>query len=69
MVTLARQLERTENELADVRELVSVDDPELAEEARREVVRLEAAVPELEQRLKPLLSPRDPLQFSSCSLR
>ena len=61
MVALARQLERTENELADARELVSVDDPELAEEARREVARLEAAVPELEQRLKPLLSPRDPL--------
>ena len=61
MVALARQLERTENELAEVRELVSVDDPELAEEARRELARLEARVPDLEQRLKPLLSPRDPL--------
>ena len=61
IVLLARQLERTENELADARELVSVDDPELAEEARREVVRLEAEGPRLEQALKPLLSPRDPL--------
>jgi len=61
IVSLARQLERTENELADVRGLVSVDDPELADEAKREVVRLEADVPRLEQALKPLLSPRDPL--------
>jgi peptide chain release factor 1 len=60
-VALARQLERTENELADVRGLVSVDDPELAEEAKREIVRLEAEVPRLEQALTPLLSPRDPL--------
>ena len=61
IVALARQLERTENELADARELVLVDDPELAEEARREVARLEADGPRLEQALKPLLSPRDPL--------
>ncbi|HEU4629544.1 MAG TPA: peptide chain release factor 1 [Gemmatimonadaceae bacterium] len=61
VVALARQLERCENELADARELVSVDDPELAEEARREVARLEGTVPRLEQALKPLLSPRDPL--------
>ena len=61
IVSLARQLERTENELADVRGLVSIDDPELADEAKREVVRLEADVPRLEQALKPLLSPRDPL--------
>ena len=61
IVELAHQLERCENELADVRELVSVDDPELAAEARHEVDRLEEAVPRLEQALKPLLSPRDPL--------
>jgi peptide chain release factor 1 len=61
IVALARRLDRCENELADARELVSVDDAELAEEARREVGRLEAELPRLEQALKPLLSPRDPL--------
>jgi peptide chain release factor 1 len=61
IVALARQLERCENELADARELVSVDDPELADEARHEVARLEGDLPRLEQALKPLLSPRDPL--------
>ena len=55
-------LRKTEDELAQVRELVSVDDPEMAAEARAEVSRLEEAVPRLEQQLKPLLIPRDPLE-------
>ncbi len=59
---LAEKLRRTENELADARELVSVDDPEMAAEARAEVERLEQAVPEMERALKPLLIPRDPLE-------
>ena len=61
MVELAARLSKVENELAEARELVSVEDPELADEARQEVVRLEAEVPALEERLKPLLIPRDPL--------
>ena len=61
LVELAQRLERTENELADARELVSVDDEELADEARREVALLEAEIPRLEQALVPLLIPRDPL--------
>ena len=61
VVQAARRLERCENELADARELVLVDDPELAEEARREVDRLEEELPALEASLLPLLIPRDPL--------
>jgi peptide chain release factor 1 len=58
---LAAQLHKTENELADARELVLVDDPEMAAEAAREVEHLEASVTDLEARLKPALLPHDPL--------
>jgi peptide chain release factor 1 len=58
---LAAQLEKSENELADARELVLIDDPEMAAEAAREVERLEATIAELEARLKPALLPHDPL--------
>jgi len=58
---LAAQLQKTENELADARELVLVDDPEMAAEAAREVEQLETTVAALEARLKPALLPHDPL--------
>lgn len=58
---LAGRLEKVELELAEARELEGVDDIELAEEAGREVQRLEAELESLESRLKPLLMPRDPL--------
>jgi peptide chain release factor 1 len=58
---LAAQLEKSENELADARELVLIDDPEMAAEAAREVERLEARIAELEKQLKPALLPHDPL--------
>ena len=58
---MAAQLQKTENELADARELVLVDDPEMAAEAAREVEHLMASVTELEARLKPALLPHDPL--------
>ena len=59
---LAAQLERQENELAEARELVSVvDDPEMAEEAAREVASLEERIAQLEVKLKPALLPHDPL--------
>ena len=61
VVARAGRLEQTENELAESRELVSADDPELAEMARQDVERLEAEVPRLELALKPLLVPPDPL--------
>ena len=59
---MAARLRKTEDELAQVRELVSVDDPELAAEARAEMSRLEEEVSRMEKRLKPLLIPRDPLE-------
>jgi peptide chain release factor 1 len=59
---VAARLRKTEDELAQVRELVSVEDPELAAEARAETSRLEAEISRIEQRLKPLLIPRDPLE-------
>ena len=61
IVEMARRLQKYENELAEVRELVSTDDPDMAEEARREQARLESSIEALEQELKPALIPRDPL--------
>ena len=58
---MAAQLQKTESELADARELVLVDDPEMAAEAAREVEQLETSVTNLEARLKPALLPHDPL--------
>jgi len=61
VVELAARLRKSEDELAQVRELVSVDDPELAAEARAELTRLESAIADLEARITPALLPRDPL--------
>jgi peptide chain release factor 1 len=61
LVALAARLEKSEDELAQARELVSVDDPDLAAEAEAEVARLEPAIAEMEDALKPLLVPHDPL--------
>jgi peptide chain release factor 1 len=58
---LAAQLEKSENELADARELVLVDDPEMATEAAHEVAQLQRTIADLEARLKPALLPHDPL--------
>jgi len=61
VVALATELQKNEDELAQVRELVSVDDPEMAAEARSELGRLEQTITRLEASLLPLLLPRDPL--------
>jgi len=61
VVDLAKRLEKLDNELAQARELVVVDDEEMAAEARAEVVRVEQASADIERRLKPLLVPPDPL--------
>jgi peptide chain release factor 1 len=61
VVELAARLRKFEDELAQVRELVLVDDPEMAEEARAEQARLEEAITVTEEQLKPLVIPRDPL--------
>ena len=58
---MAARLQKTENELADARELVLVDDPEMSAEAAHEVGRLETSIADLEARLKPALLPHDPL--------
>jgi peptide chain release factor 1 len=61
VVALAKRLEKLDDELAQARELVVVDDAELAAEARSEVTRVEAAIGDLEDELKPVLVPPDPL--------
>jgi peptide chain release factor 1 len=58
---MAALLQKYENELADVHELVSVDDPEMAAEARTEEAKLKASITELEEKIKPALIPHDPL--------
>jgi peptide chain release factor 1 len=58
---LADHLRKFESELAQTRELVAVDDPEMAAEARAEEERLSAQIAHLEAELTPLLLPRDPL--------
>jgi len=58
---LAARLQKYDDELAQVRELVGVDDPEMAEEARAELKRIEEAIPRLEKDLLPLIIPQDPL--------
>jgi peptide chain release factor 1 len=58
---LATQLRKYESELAQTRELVVVDDPEMAAEARAEEELLVARIATLEAELTPLLLPRDPL--------
>jgi len=61
VVEMAGLLHKYENELADVHELVSVDDPEMAAEARAEESRLKASIEDLEAKIKPALIPHDPL--------
>jgi len=63
---LAARLYRMDDELAQTRELVSVDDPEMAAEARAEVDRLNAAIADAERQIQPLLVPRDPLDDRNC---
>jgi peptide chain release factor 1 len=61
VVAVAARLRKLDDELAQARELVAVDDPELAAEARLEIARAEEAIGRLEAELKPLLIPHDPL--------
>ncbi len=61
VVDRARALDRMDTELAQARELLSFDDPDMAAEARAEVDRLEEAIAREEEALKPLLIPPDPL--------
>jgi peptide chain release factor 1 len=58
---LAGRLHKADDELGQARELTRLDDDEMAAEARREIERLGKTIAGLEERLKPLLIPRDPL--------
>lgn len=62
LVEAFRRYREVEKELLDARSLLAEDgqDPELAELAREEIVRLEEQYDELTQRLKNLLLPSDP---------
>ena len=61
VVERAKELERLDSELAQSRELLSFNDPEIVTEARAEVARLEAFISTAELELRPLLLPPDPL--------
>jgi peptide chain release factor 1 len=66
VVEKADKLHKYDDELAEVRELVDIDDPEMAAEAQSELGRLQSAVSRLEEELKPLLLPHDPLDDRNC---
>ena len=61
LVEMAHKLQRYEHELAETRELVDSDDPEMAQEAKAESARLEKSIEELLAEIKPALIPHDPL--------
>ncbi|MEJ7809398.1 MAG: peptide chain release factor 1 [Gemmatimonadaceae bacterium] len=61
VVDLAAKLHKFEDELAQVRELVLIGDQDMAAEARAEETILAERIAALEERLKPMLVPRDPL--------
>jgi peptide chain release factor 1 len=66
VMEMGSRLVRYENELAQARELVAVDDAELAAEARAEEQRLRAEIEAIETAITPLLIPRDPLDDRDC---
>ena len=66
VVALAKRLAKCDDDLAQARGLVSIDDPELAAEARAEVDRAEQEIVALEEQAKPLLIPQDPLNERAC---
>ena len=66
IVALSNRIQKSSDELSQARDLVDIDDPEMAAEARAEVERLEQSLHELEEQAKPLLIPQDPLNERSC---
>ena len=61
IVEMGRTLTKYDDELAQVRELAAQNDPEMTDTVREEQARLEAAIGDLEKRIKPALIPHDPL--------
>jgi len=61
LVEMGTQVQRIEQELAETRELLRSDDPDMAAEATAEEERLENALESLLEEIKPALIPHDPL--------
>jgi len=61
LVELGARVQRIEQELAETRELLRSDDPDMAAEAGAEQDRLEAALDALLGEIRPALIPHDPL--------
>ena len=61
LVEMATKLQRNEQELAETRELLDSEDPEMATEAAAEISRLEKSIDALLDAIKPALIPHDPL--------
>jgi peptide chain release factor 1 len=61
LVEMATKLQRNEQELAETRELLDSEDPEMASEAAAEITRLEKSIDDLLEAIKPALIPHDPL--------
>ena len=58
---MGAKVERYEQELAETRELLRSDDPDMAAEAAAEEARLESALESILAQIKPALIPHDPL--------
>ena len=61
LVEMAVKLQRYEQELAETRELLDSEDPEMSNEAAAEITRLEKSIGSLLAAIKPALIPHDPL--------
>jgi peptide chain release factor 1 len=61
LVEMAAKLQRNEQELAETRELLDSEDPEMATEAASEIAKLEKSIADLLEAIKPALIPHDPL--------
>jgi peptide chain release factor 1 len=61
LVEMATKLQRNEQELAETRELLDSEDPEMASEAAAEITKLEKSIAALLDAIKPALIPHDPL--------
>jgi peptide chain release factor 1 len=58
---MATKLQRNEQELAETRELLDSEDPEMATEAASEITKLEKSIAGLLEAIKPALIPHEPL--------
>jgi peptide chain release factor 1 len=61
LAEMSVKLQRYEQELAETRELLDSEDPEMAGEAAAEITRLEKSIGSLLDVIKPALIPHDPL--------